>query len=140
MNLIKLERHLCRFSSHFRPASTLPSTEYTEYPEYPPIEDLSYEAKKKKEVEDWSDKVRKCRTVEEKQMKLNMRKYYGWRCIDLNDVLIPYNSLPLIQHLTRSCYKDALPKYYDNINVDTSAEELKPLIEDAILFEHDVLK
>lgn len=140
MNFIKLERQVCRFRNHFRSTSTLPNTEYTEYPEYPPIEDLSYESRKKKDAQKWSDAVQKCNTIEEKQMKLNMPKYYGWKCINFNDVLIPYNSLPLVQHCTRTCYKESLPKYYDSINVDQSAEELKSLIEDAILFEHDILK
>lgn len=140
MNLIKLERQLCILKNNFRFASTLPSSEYTEYPEYPPIVDRCREAKKKREIGDWSQAIQKCRTVEEKQMKLNMPKYYGWKCIVFNDTKIPYNSMPLIQHCTRTHFKNSLPTYYDSIVVDSLVNEIQPLIEEAILFEHDVVK
>ena len=40
--------------------------EYTETPQYPPILDTSYEARKRRTDEQWHEKVKALKTVEEK--------------------------------------------------------------------------
>lgn len=142
MHLVKFQRILPSFSSKCRPLTTATNEEYTSTPEYPPILDLSPKSKKERKTVEWSEQIRAAKTVEEKQMKLNMPKYYGWKSIMLNDTLIPYNSMQFIQHCTRTHFKEVpqLPSFYGNINVDAATSELKLSIEDALAFEYESIK
>lgn len=129
-------------AGHLRHLSTRAAVaEYTDEPQYPEIQDLSFEAKqyrRKKEV--ISQRIQALPTVEEKIMALNMKKYFGYKCIMLNDQAVQYNSLPFIQFSTRTKFNETgedLPAYYSQFNA--SAEQLLPdikkQVEEAIFFE-----
>ncbi|CAH1993471.1 unnamed protein product [Acanthoscelides obtectus] len=111
--------------------------EYTSKPHYPPIEDLSFREKLKRKKAKLHDEIRNVKTVEEKQIKLNMRRYYGFKCYMVNEGYCPYNNLPLAQHITRTHLKaeKKLPQLYDNIDVSSLATQLKNDVEEIILIE-----
>ncbi|XP_034671093.1 28S ribosomal protein S30, mitochondrial [Drosophila subobscura] len=82
------------------------SNENSPEPEYPPIRDLTYKAVKRREAGDWHEEIRKVPTVEEKLIKVNMPRYYGYKVVDFNDNKIPYNALPVTQHYTRTVLQE----------------------------------
>jgi small subunit ribosomal protein S30 len=114
--------------------------EYTETPQYPQILDTSYEARKQRMAERWHEKIKSLNTVEEKLFEINMPRYYGRKCIQLWEDSIPYNSLSFAQHVTRT----HLQKYTNLAPYSTDLEEeanrllehVKPLIEEALIFEY----
>lgn len=120
--------------------------EYSDEAVYPEIQDLSYEAKqyrKKKEL--IASRIQALPTVEEKIMALNMKKYYGYKCIMLNDQNVPYNSLPFVQYSTRTKFNETgedLPEYYSQFaaTADVSLPDAKTKIEEAIFFELECYK
>ncbi|XP_026845884.1 28S ribosomal protein S30, mitochondrial [Drosophila persimilis] len=87
-------------------ATSATSNEYSCQPEYPPIRDLTHKALKRREANDWHEEIRKVPTVEEKIIKVNMPRYYGYKVVDFNDNKIPYNALPVTQHYTRTVLKE----------------------------------
>ncbi|KAL4704456.1 hypothetical protein ACJJTC_019555 [Scirpophaga incertulas] len=113
--------------------------EYTESPEYPPILDMSIQGRKARERQRLYEKIKNLNTVEEKQIALNMPRYYGWQCVMLHEDKIPYNAMPLIQCYTRTHFVsiDKLPSAY--LNTASSAEEitksLKVNIEESLSIE-----
>lgn len=113
--------------------------EYTTTPQYPPILDTSYEAKKERKKEAQYEEIKNVPTIEEKQIKLNMPKYYGFNCCIINEDQASYNTLPLMQHITRThlIENNNLPTYYDNIDVDKVIDSIKSEIEEIILLEYD---
>ncbi|KAJ4433110.1 large ribosomal subunit protein mL65 [Periplaneta americana] len=114
--------------------------EYTDTPQYPPILDTSYEARKRREKSEWHEQIKSLKTVEEKLMKINMPRYYGWRTTMFEENDIPYNCLPLVQHATRTHLKDfkGLPSYLPKLDeADELMLEIKPQIEEALLFEYN---
>lgn len=121
-------------------------SEYTEEPKYPEILDLSFEARqyrKKKEV--IAKRIQALPTVEEKIMSLNMKKYFGYKCIMLNDQTAMYNSLPFIQYATRTKLNETgeeLPEYYGRFNAaaEKSLADVKTRVEEAIFFELECYK
>lgn len=114
--------------------------EYTDTPEYPPILDMSLQGKKLRERQELHKKIQAINTVEEKQIALNMPRYYGWKCILFNEDKVPYNAMPLVQYYTRSHFipVDKLPEYYKETSeaADAVVQEIKGLIEEAILIEN----
>lgn len=119
--------------------------EYTDTPQYPEILDLSFEAKRYRKKEVLAKKIQALNTVEEKLMALNMKKYYGFKCVMLNDHRFPYNSLPLVQYATRTVLNetgDQLPAFYrkNDAAVDKSCAEIKPLLEESLLYELECFK
>lgn len=113
--------------------------EYTVTPQYPPILHISAEARREREKQSYYEEIKNVPTVEEKQIKLNMPKYYGFQCFLMVEDKAAYNTLPLMQHITRThlIESSALPTYYDNINVDNIIESIKSDIEEIILLEYD---
>lgn len=115
--------------------------EYTETPEYPPILDMSLQGRKLRERQALHQKIREINTVEEKQIALNMPRYYGWKCVMFNEDKVPYNAMPIVQYYTRSHFisVDKLPEYYNETDAaaDTVVKEIKGLIEEAILIENN---
>lgn len=122
-------------------AAVLEQDEYTETPEYPPILDMSLEGRKKRERESLFAKIRELNTVEEKQIALNMPRYYGWKSVMLREDKVPYNALPLVQCYTRSHFipSEKLPDTYADTDqlADDVVKEVKGQIEDAIAIELD---
>lgn len=76
MSLFRLNRNFTpRVLSKARCFSTpapREEDEYTATPQYPPILDLSYEKKQERKIESKHNAIKDVKTVEEKQIKLNM--------------------------------------------------------------------
>ncbi|XP_037726460.1 39S ribosomal protein S30, mitochondrial [Drosophila subpulchrella] len=125
-------------------------------PAYPEIRDPSFKARKQKDAADWHEEIRQVPTVEEKMIKINMPRYYGYKVVDFNDSKIPYNALPLTQHYTRTVVEDlelpspsasasTSPEVADQGDKSTSSEDalVKATREDvieALEFAHDYYK
>lgn len=144
MNLVRVHRTLPKLTKHSvrlysQPA--LDTNEYTESPEYPPIVDLSLQARKFRKREAVREKIKQVNTVEEKQIALNMPRYYGWKCVMLSEDKIPYNALPAVQYYTRTHFipMKNLPEIYTETvpAADLVVKETKSIIEDVILMEHE---
>lgn len=141
MSVLRFGKHLIQCFKEYKYMSTALSKadEYTSTPQYPPILDISHEkvVERKKQAE--YEQIKAIKTVEEKQIKLNMPKYYGFKCYMLLEDHIPYNNLALIQHVTRTHlirdYK--LPKFYDTIDVSGVLESVKKDVEEMLLVEVD---
>lgn len=106
---------------------------------YPEIVDLSKTASREREQLAWHEEVKNCHTIEEKLIKVNMPKYYGWKMMMLNDKKFPYNSMPFIQHYTRTQFEDGLPKEWNKHSteeLDELVNGIKDQIEDAVLFHY----
>lgn len=88
-----------------RPQSA-PAQEYVDIPQYPEIQDLSLRHKQIRKKEAWHKTIAKLPTVEEKAIKLNMPRYYGYKVVRLNEEQLPYNCLPAIQHYTRTIFEE----------------------------------
>ncbi|KAJ8976948.1 hypothetical protein NQ317_010145 [Molorchus minor] len=113
--------------------------EYTATPQYPPILDLSFDSKLERKKQAVYEEIKNVKTIEEKQIKLNMPRYYGFKSYMLREDVIPYNSLDLIQHITRThlIVNNNLPDFYKNVQVDDLIPTLKSEVEDALLLELD---
>lgn len=120
--------------------------EYTEEARYPEILDLSFEARQyRKKKEAIAKRIQALPTVEEKVMALNMKKYFGYKCIMMNDKTVLYNSLPMIQYATRTKFNDTdqdLPEYYAKLSEPAaqSLPDIKGKVEEAIFFELECYK
>lgn len=135
----------CRAGAHsqYRKPETKPSIvldgdEYTKDAEYPPILDTTFQAKLLHKRESWYDHLQQLNTVEEKQIALNMPRYYGYKCLMLSENKFPYNCLPFVQHSTRTSLQAAgLPEYYEplRIRADKHLASIREDIESAIAFE-----
>lgn len=116
--------------------------EFSETPQYPPILDLSYKGRLKRKHQSWHKEIKDLNTVEEKLIKINMPRYYGWKSVIVSEDLIPYNCEAFAQHVTRThiVEEKGLPKYYDRIitseKLDATYQQVKKQIEDVIIFEH----
>ncbi|XP_026741213.1 28S ribosomal protein S30, mitochondrial [Trichoplusia ni] len=134
----KLKKIITRPQSQ---AALAEQNEYTETPEYPPILDMSLKARKLRERETLYQKIKEINTVEEKQIALNMPRYYGWKCVMFNETRNPYNTMPLVQYYTRSHFipVDKLPDYYNDTEEAAKlvVQEIKALVEEAIVIENE---
>lgn len=114
--------------------------EYSDKPEYPPILDVSYKAKRKRIKEKYHEEFKQVGTVEEKLIKINLPKYYGWKTLSLNENNPQYNALGMSQYITRTDLKevDGLPEFYKkNDEFGTKvAEKVKSEVEDVIGYEY----
>ncbi|XP_049871631.1 39S ribosomal protein S30, mitochondrial [Pectinophora gossypiella] len=143
MHLLRVHRTFPKLKSLIRSQSTqtaaLNQDEYTETPEYPPILDLSLQARKLRERQAVHQKIQKINTVEEKQIGLNMPRYYGFKCVMFTDDRVPYNAMPMVQCYTRTHFKptEKLPDIYNETEqlADQAVKEIKSQIEDAIALE-----
>ncbi|XP_022920692.1 uncharacterized protein [Onthophagus taurus] len=110
--------------------------EYTKTPQYPEILDVSYDAKLDRKKQSVYNELQSVKTVEEKQIKLNMPKYYGFKCYMFNENLIPYDQLDLTQHITRThlVLNEKLPQFYNEID-EKVFNEVKSGVEEVILTE-----
>lgn len=128
-------------SRTFAQAVQVEQNEYTDTPEYPPILDLSLKARKLRDRQTVHQNIQKINTVEEKQIALNMPRYYGWKSIVLNESKIPYNAMPLVQYYTRTHFNEIenLPDLYTELASmsDEVVQEIKSCIEDSIAIENE---
>lgn len=132
--------HLKRLGRCF--SSALPDDEYTNTPQYPKILDLSHKERLKRKKLSEHDAIKAVKTVEEKQIKLNMPRYYGFKRYVFHEDKINFNALPLVQHITRThlIESDDLPGFYSDVNVDLFCERIKNQAEEAILLEYEGYK
>lgn len=139
--IAKLKKNATAAPSPYANINALEQNEYVETPEYPPIQDLSLAARKQREKQHVYDKIQKLNTVEEKQLALNMPRYYGFKCVMMNEDKFPYNSMPLVQHYTRTRFfgTETLPEVYNSTQEDAGlvVKEIKSQIEDAICIENE---
>lgn len=116
----------------------LGSEEYTKEPEYPKILDLSEKAIKRREVQAWHDEVKNVTTIEGKLIKVNMPKYYGFKCHMFREKEgHRYNCLPFYRQWTRTVFKDGMPANYFNTNVEEEnllLDAVREVIEEAVVF------
>ncbi|XP_037937838.1 28S ribosomal protein S30, mitochondrial-like [Teleopsis dalmanni] len=123
-------------------AQTNNNSEYTDEPQYPEIQDVSFKARKVREKEDWYKEIEEVPTVEEKLIKINMPRYYGYKVFKLTDEKLPYNCLPAIQHYTRTIFENAdeniAPEALQKINI--FVEAAKSDVQDALEFAHEYYK
>ncbi|TDG41441.1 hypothetical protein AWZ03_012142 [Drosophila navojoa] len=125
-------------------AVAVTDAEYTAEPEYPVIRDLSYKSRKQQTAAEWHEQIRQLPTVEEKMIKVNMPRYYGYKVVDLNDTKIPYNALPLTQHYTRTVLEE-LPTPQATTedkkdDLDATVKIARDDIIEALEYAHDVYK
>lgn len=140
MSALRLNRSFIKCLKEYKYLSTASvpqEDEYTSTPQYPQILDLHPDKVRERRKEAEYEAIKAVRTVEEKQIKLNMPRYYGFKCYMLHEDYIPYNNLPLIQHVTRThlINNDNLPEFYNNIDVTSAVNEVKGDIEEVILIE-----
>lgn len=135
---------ICRAGAHSRrvpqthPAILIDGNEYTKEAEYPPIAEISYKTNLLKKRESWYDHIKDIATVEEKQIALNIPRYYGYKCVMLTDDKFHYNSLPFVQHSTRTAIRaTGLPEYYEPLRAraEKHVAAIREDIESAIVFE-----
>ncbi|KAK5650349.1 hypothetical protein RI129_001378 [Pyrocoelia pectoralis] len=126
---------ILRFRRLYATAPISIEDEYTNTPEYPKIFDTSPRDVKKREALAYYDTIKAVKTVEEKQIKLNMPKYYGFKCFMLHEDVIPYNNLSLTQYVTKTHLiineNDQLPVTYPtnkNINLDILRREIEEIL------------
>lgn len=143
MSVIRLNRNFTpKFVIARYLASVLKNEEYTVTPQYPPILDLSYEKKLERRKEAMHEEIKAVKTVEEKQIKLNMPRYYGFKTYMLKENYVPYNNLPLAQHVTKThlIVNNDLPDYYKTFSTDDLVSNIKSEVEEIILIELDGYK
>lgn len=110
----------------------LPEPEYTATPEYPELQPIIPKFT-------WPDEIRDLPTVEQKIFKMNMPRYYGWKCTMLHER--PFmQSLPFLRMVTRTHMierSDSLPNAYLPYESAATylAQQLKAEVEDALLLE-----
>lgn len=125
-------------------AVVVADAEYTAEPEYPIIRDLSYKSRKQHTASEWHEQIRQLPTVEEKMIKVNMPRYYGYKVVDLNDTKVPYNALPLTQHYTRTVLEE-LPAHQNKPDgtkdsLEATLQMARADIIEALEYAHDVYK
>ncbi|XP_033170863.1 39S ribosomal protein S30, mitochondrial [Drosophila mauritiana] len=101
-------------------------------PVYPEIQDPSFKARKQKDAANWHEEIRQVPTVEEKMIKINMPRYYGFKVVDFNDSKIPYNALPLTQHYTRTVLEDLPSETEKKAQTQDSEQEQQQPSEDSL--------
>lgn len=121
-----------------RPSIVLDGDEYTKDADYPPIQEVTFTANLLRKRTTWYEHIRQLNTIEEKQIALNMPRYYGYKCVLLPDNKFHYNCLPFVQHSTRTALRSTgLPEYYEPLRVraDKHLASIREDIESAIAFE-----
>lgn len=115
------------------------SSEETVKVEYPPILDPSKAAVAEREKLAWHEQVKKCSTIEEKLIKVNMPAYWGLRTTPLVNDEYHYNCLPYFQHWTRTQYENGLPNGWFKSpaeKVDGLVNNIREQIIEAISFQY----
>lgn len=114
--------------------------DYTDKPEYPEILDLSYEAKRQRKLQAYYEEFKNVGTIEEKIIKINLPKYYGFKSLILSQKRLPYDCLDFAKYSTRTDFKevDKLPKFYEAQEEAAKkiVEQLKSEVQDIIGFEY----
>uniref|UniRef100_A0A1I8MAF7 28S ribosomal protein S30, mitochondrial n=1 Tax=Musca domestica TaxID=7370 RepID=A0A1I8MAF7_MUSDO len=135
---------LCRLYNSTTTKNALAATqkatdndEYWETPQYPEIKDTSFDGRKKDEAKTWHEQIQKTPTVEEKLIKINMPRYYGYKVVHMNEERLPYNCLPAIQHYTRTHFEPMENEVKEDEKLSAFVTALKERIVDVVEFSHD---
>lgn len=118
-------------------------SDYEKKAKYPPILDNSFQVRKRREVTKWHEKIKKISTIEEKLIEINMARYYGHKCLMLNDRDYPYNSLPFFQYVTNTEFVEEshAPKSPEEGKlVENFLNLIRAEVQDAFEFELDGYK
>lgn len=111
---------------------------------YPPIIDTSSEQRRTRSKLEWHDKIKRCPTIEEKIIELNIPRYYGYKCLMLDGTRYPYNIKPFAQYITKTDFQELLPNTFADENqskkIDGFLGLIKSDIQDALEFEIDAYK
>lgn len=109
---------------------------------YPPILDVRPGKKRERSRGVWHEKVKNLKTIEEKIIKVNIPKYYGYQMSLLNDHTFEYDCLPYVQHWTRTVYEDGLPKNWCMRSAEEIDQHVKslmgPIEESLSVLFHDL--
>ncbi|CAG5100557.1 Similar to MRPS30: 39S ribosomal protein S30 [Cotesia congregata] len=141
LSKLRIKYLLQAISSRYLQTKTSNISDVAENPLYPPIVDISFVAKWRRKHDLWHEQVKQVPTVEEKCLKLNMPRYWGFKCLMINEGSVYYNELPQAQYITRTyiSQESSLPVYYDNListeKLNNLIENLKELIEQGVAFE-----
>lgn len=111
--------------------------------EYPPIVDDSCPARKERKKLEWHEKIKKIETIEEKLIEINIPRYYGFKCLMLNEKSFPYNTLPFFKYATNTEFVEephAAQSEEETKKVETFLNLIKSEIHDALEFELDGYK
>jgi small subunit ribosomal protein S30 len=130
-NKIQLLRYLSTAVQHEPAAAAV---------EYPPIFEVSPEARAIRKKLDWHDKIKRCPTIEEKIMEINMPRYYGYRCHMLDGTRYPYDTTDFIKYITKTEFQELSQKIADESEakkIEGFLDLIKADIQDAIEFEID---
>ncbi|XP_063990805.1 large ribosomal subunit protein mL65 [Diachasmimorpha longicaudata] len=109
--------------------------------QYPPIQDTSFKASFRRYQEKKHATVKAVKTAEEKMIKLNFTRYWGFKTLMYEEGRIFYNELPHSQYITRThvISEAKLPEFYDNLvepeTLEELVKEIKGFFEDGIAFE-----
>lgn len=118
-------------------------TEYSEKAEYPPIVENNVRVKKTQEVFKWHEKIKRISTIEEKLIEINIPRYYGYKCLMLNNRDYPYNTLPFFQYATNTEFVEEshAPKSEEEAKIiENFLSLIKAEVQEAFEFELDVYK
>jgi small subunit ribosomal protein S30 len=106
--------------------------------EYPPIIDSTYIARQNRKKLETYERIKKCPTIEEKIIELNMPRYWGFKCLMMGDDWYPYNALPMVRYSTKTDFQESSLKIEDPAEakkVDDFYNLLKTELIDTIEFE-----
>ncbi|XP_061400054.1 large ribosomal subunit protein mL65 [Musca vetustissima] len=136
---------LCRLYNSTASKNALAATqkaadndEYWETPQYPEIKDTSFAGRKQDEARSWHEQIQKTPTVEEKLIKINMPRYYGYKVVHMNEERLPYNCLPAIQHYTRTHFEPMEKELKEDEKLSTYVNKMKDRIVETLEFSYDV--
>lgn len=138
----------CMFAQHLRrnmsDYQSETNNEYTDKPQYPPILNLSKESRYIRDRDQKLEKLKKVGTVEEKQIGINMPRYYGWSSLILKEGNYPFNILPFIKHITRTDYiqTEQFPflNNYSQLEIESIINSIRPQLQESIIMEASMKK
>ncbi|XP_055379889.1 39S ribosomal protein S30, mitochondrial [Condylostylus longicornis] len=106
------------------------------------LDEVIKESNEKNRKKTWKDILRNIQTVEEKIIKINMPKYYGYATVKLEDSRTPYNALNMVKHYTNTSFEevDNLPEFYNQFVVDDVCKQITSEIVDSIEFSNEYFK
>jgi small subunit ribosomal protein S30 len=115
--------------------------EYSEVAEYPEIKERSIPILQANKQKVWHEKIQKIETIEEKLIEINLPKYYGYKCLMLDNKTFPYNTLPFFKYVTKTEFVEAeshVPKTEEEAKkIENCLNVVRSEVLDAFEFELD---
>lgn len=144
--LLRFPRPLLKNTSVSRRLTTAlqQKNEVNDVAEYPPIQEKSIPLNKGRKARVWYEKIKKIGTIEEKLIEINIPRYYGYKCLMLDDKEYPYNTLPFFQYATNTEFveeKSHVPKSEEEAKkIENFLTLVRSEVQDAFEFELDGYK